>query len=42
MVKDVFGNLKKVWRCRRNFGGAGRKTQLLFYTVKFKCIPNPS
>jgi len=27
MVKGFFGNLKKVWRCRRNFGGAGRKTQ---------------
>jgi len=26
MVKGFFGNLKKVWRCRRNFGGAGRKT----------------
>jgi len=26
MVKGFFENLKKVWRCRRNFGGAGRKT----------------
>jgi len=28
MVKGFFGNLKKVWRCRRNFGGAGRKTHI--------------
>jgi len=27
MVKGFFENLKKFWRCRRNFGGAGRKTQ---------------
>jgi len=26
MVKEFFENLKKVWKCRRNFGGAGRKT----------------
>jgi len=26
MVKRFFGNLKKVWRCRKNFGDAGRKT----------------
>jgi len=26
MVKGFFGNLKKFWRCRRNFGGVGRKT----------------
>jgi len=26
MVKGFFGNLKKVWKCRKNFGGAGRKT----------------
>jgi len=29
MLKGSFGNLKKVWRCRRNFGGAGRKTHFL-------------
>jgi len=26
MVKGFFRNLKKVWRCRRNFGGARKKT----------------
>jgi len=26
MVKGFFGNLKNFWRCRKNFGGAGRKT----------------
>jgi len=28
VVKGFYRNLKKVWRCRRNFGGAGRKTQI--------------
>jgi len=25
MVKEIFENLKKVWRCRRNFWGAERR-----------------
>jgi len=33
MVKGFFGNLKKVWRCKRNFGGAGRKTHLFLVAL---------
>jgi len=39
MVKGFFGNLKKIWRCRKNFGSAGRKTltQIPLFTHFTKC-----
>jgi len=39
MVKEQFWILRKIWRCRRNIGGAGRKSlsssfnASLIYTV---------